>query len=99
MCELIKSLCKTLRSAGAFNVDHFAFKGADLIEAQQATIATLTEQARALEESTKYILTLCENENVPDMLTKYPEDGHLVALINIKRVAKQMKKYLAKEAE
>ena len=62
-------------------------------------IDTLTEQVRALEEGAQYILTLCENENVPDMLTKYPEDGHLVALINIKKVAKQMKKYLAKEAE
>ena len=62
-------------------------------------VDTLTEQARALEEGAQYILTLCENENVPDMLTKYPEDGHLVALINIKRVAKQMKKFAAKEAE
>ena len=60
-------------------------------------VDTLTEQVRALEESTKYILHCCAV--VPDMLTKYPEDENVVQLIRIKAVAKQMQKYLAKEAE
>ena len=62
-----------------------------------ATIATLTEQVDALAEGARHVLTLCKD--VPDMLTKYPEDSNLVALINIKKVAKQMQKYAAKPKE